>query len=447
MRKTHNIKDPIFANITSLFGSAVILVRLSGEFSKIVAFCDATGIESSKLVHQKAFLSKIYFKDGVLLDEALFTFFKAPNSFTGEDVFEISIHGSRFIFEELSKILIDIGFRFAKNGEFSYRAFLNNKTDLIQAEGIANLIASETALQHKLSMRQFAGESSKVFNSLRDAILEIVSDIESLIDFSDEELPETIIIHLEKKVAELQKEIEKYVQNNSILNINEGLKVVIIGRPNAGKSSIFNRFINKEKAIVSSIPGTTRDIIEEKIVLHGIPLIFHDTAGLRENTENEIEIEGIKRTRKSISKSDIKILVKPVDSNETFEELAGALNFIIDENTILLTNKSDIASSRSNGLYVSAKTGEGFEHLLNTISKILEEKFIPLISTALIANERQRILLSKAAMFLNRFSLSKEIELASEDLRLSYRMIEEVIGKINTEDVLGSIFSKFCIGK
>ena len=447
--QSYKTTEPIFANITSIFGSAVIVVRLSSaEFEDIIKACLALEILPEKLKHKQVFLTKIT-KNGEFLDESLVTFFEAPHSFTGEFCLEIALHGSRFIFEELGKVLISTGFRFAENGEFSYRAFINGKMNLVEAEGMASLIASQTVVQHLAAKRQFCGENAIVFKYLRDLILEVLANIESLIDFSDEDLPTNVSKILEEKVLQVQNEIAKYLQNNSLINLKEGLKLAIIGRPNVGKSSIFNRLCGRERAIVSNIAGTTRDVLEESIILKGIPLIFYDTAGINSQTKDKIELEGIKRAVEVLEKSDIKLLVKEATQTETFTELAKQLNLTIDENTILVINKSDVGKTiaHKNEILISAKTGEGFEALIKRIEGLLEQNFLPLINTSIVASERQRTLLAQALTSLEKFNLTKEIELASEDLRIAAKNLEQIIGRIDIEDVLGNIFSKFCIGK
>jgi tRNA modification GTPase len=445
MNKSYKESHCIFSNITSLFGSSVILVRISGKLEEIQKVCNTLKI-TKPLIHNKCFLSKIY-SDAEVLDEAVITFFEAPKSFTGETCLEIALHGSRFIFHQLSEILIKCGLRFAENGEFSYRAFLNGKMNLVKAEGMAALIASETDVQHKIAMRQFEGENTKKFEVLKNSVLEILGNLESLIDFSDEDLPPEISSKIEKQVAEISLQIENILKNSSAISLQEGLKLAIIGRPNAGKSSIFNTFVGHSKAIVSAIAGTTRDVIEERIILKGVPLIFYDTAGIRFETKDEIELEGIRRAKSVLSKSDIKLLVKSADSKETFAELAKELNFEIDKNTILVINKIDLSVTSEEGVKISAITGKGFEDLFSNIETLIEKNFLSLIEGSLISSERQKILLKDALTNLKQFNFGKEVELASEDLRRTAIKLQSIIGTIDVEDVLGNIFSKFCIGK
>lgn len=440
----YNTSDCIFANITSIYGSSVIVIRISGDFTYIAKALNILGANNIQLKHKVCFLQKLFIGDK-FLDESLITYFKAPHSFTGQDCLEIAIHGSRFIFEEISKVFCSVGLRFALNGEFSYRAFLNGKMDLVQAEGMANLIASETSVQHKLASRRFTGEDTKTFEHLRSLILNVLANLESLIDFSDEDLPKTVATELTEKVEIVKHTIQSYLQNNSLVTLKEGIKLVIIGKPNAGKSSIFNMLCGKDKAIVSSIAGTTRDIIEEKIIVKGIPIILHDTAGIRANAKDEIEIEGIKRAIKLLNQTDIKVLVSV---EENFEVLAKEFDTIIDENTILVQNKVDlIANIKTNAIQVCAINLEGKQELLNAIEKKVEENFLPLLNSALFVNEREKMLLENAYTFLSLFSLEKEIELAGEDLRQAVNSLSAIIGKIDVEEILGNIFGKFCIGK
>jgi tRNA modification GTPase len=444
----YKTEDGIFAKISGGIGSSVNVIRISSQSLIINEVCKVFQINQAKLKPNFTFLSKI-FKNGDFLDEALITYFKAPHSFTGEDCLELALHGSSFILEEVYSALISIGLRFASNGEFSYRAFLNGKMDLVEAEGMANLIASSTKLQHLASKRQFLGEASREFLHLRALVLEVLAFLESLIDFSDEDLPQDVSFKLEQKVNEVKNKIEKHLQNTSILSLQDGIRLAIIGRPNAGKSSIFNRLCGYEKAIVSKHAGTTRDVIEERMVIKGVPLIFYDTAGIR-NSVDEVEMEGVKRAIKTLGKSDIKILVKSAEDNESFEDLAKELNFKLDENTFCVVNKIDILkplSQGQNSIHISAFTGEGFNTLLKNIEDLIEANFLPLITTGLIASERQKQMLQKALLHLTRFNMQKEVELAGEDLRQAVKSLEEIIGKVDVEDILGGIFSKFCIGK
>ena len=440
----YKTSDSIFANITSIYGSSVIVVRLSGTFQMLLKALIGLEVNIEKLKDKSCFLAKLK-SNNEFLDEALITYFKAPHSFTGEDVIEIAIHGSRFIFEALSKSLINSGLRFALNGEFSYRAFLNGKTDLVMAEGMANLIASETELQHKIASRRFNGKDSKIFEELKILVLEVLANIESLIDFSDEDLPKSIASELEEKVQTIKIKIKSYLLNNSAAKLNEGLKLAIIGRPNVGKSSIFNMLCGREKSIVSKLAGTTRDIIEEKIIVKGVPIIFYDTAGIRNEGSDEVEMEGIKRALSLLENTDIKLLVS---ETEDFKKIATEFNIEIDENTILIQNKIDTTSIRIKGaIHLSTTNCIGLHDLLSEIEKKIETNFLPLLNTALFVNERERLLLENAYEFLSMFNLNKEIELASEDLRCAANAIGAIIGRIDIEDILGNIFSKFCIGK
>jgi tRNA modification GTPase len=441
----YKTSDGIFALISGGLGSAVNVVRASCENSKIIEIAKAFKIKEEKLIPNHTFLAKIL-KNGEFLDECLVTYFKAPFSFTGEDCIEFALHGSPFILEEFYQTLLSINLRFALNGEFSYRAFLNGKLDLVEAEGMANLIASTTKLQHTSSKRQFLGEFSAQFDELRKSILDVLSFLESLIDFSDEDLPSDIAKNLENKVNEVKSKISSHLENTSILSLQEGLRLTIVGRPNAGKSSIFNKLCGFEKAIVSSHAGTTRDILEERLILKGIPLVFYDTAGIRK-TKDEIEMEGIKRAIKTLAKSDIKLIVKSSEESESFEEIATEFGLKIDENTICITNKTDLKPQTEESIGICTLNGNGMKDLKQKIERILEKNFVPLISAGLIASERQKQMLEKALNSLNRFNLSKEIELAGEDLRRASICLEEIVGKVDVEDVLGNIFSKFCIGK
>lgn len=445
MSEAYVLSQGIFANITSIFGSSIIVIRVSGKKEKILDACQILKIDTSKLKHKEVLLSKIY-KAEVLLDEALITFFESPHSFTGETCLEIAIHGSRFIFEEICKLLVEVGFRFAKNGEFSYRAFINGKMNLLEAEGMANLIASETSVQHSASIKQFTGTNTKTFAQLRESVLEVLSITETLIDFSDEDLPQDVWQGVMEKIEKTKIKISELLQNSSILSLNEGLKIALIGRPNSGKSSLFNKLCGKEKSIVSNIAGTTRDVIDSRSIIKGVPVIFYDTAGIRVSANDEIELEGMARAKEALLQSDIKLFIKDASSNESFAELAKELNFNVDQNTLFICNKSDLKKC-SEGINVCALTGDGLEGLMLNIEEKLEQNFLPLINNGLVSSERQRILLSKSLVALSKITREEEIEIIAENLRFIANLLQEIIGKIDIEDILGDVFSKFCIGK
>ncbi len=443
----------IFSTITSNLSAAVCTIRISGPQT---IFClQSLGIKAAP-EHQKISFYKIRDpKNFEIIDEVLVSFFKGPQSFTGEDVAEISIHASPFITKKIFQILGEIsGARLAEAGEFSKRAFLNNKIDLVQAEAIPDLIASETEAQHKQALRQLQGELGKIYEDWRFRLIQTSAHLEAYIDFPDDDLPQNIIDKVELDVKNLSAEIQNHLSDQKIgQKIKDGFSLAIIGAPNVGKSSLINFLAKSEVAIVSEIAGTTRDIVEVHLSIAGMAVKIADTAGLR-LAEDEIEKEGIKRALKKAEDADLKIFVLAAENPILRDEDKN----LIDKNTIILLNKIDLADEQKipkwvldlNPITIS------LANKINTsqLFKKLEEKILEILpsqnylqNSSLITQERYRIALKSAAEFLDEFSLTKNIELAAEDLRLAAREIGKITGKVDIENILDVIFSSFCIGK
>ncbi|MBP7710837.1 MAG: tRNA uridine-5-carboxymethylaminomethyl(34) synthesis GTPase MnmE [Rickettsiales bacterium] len=461
----------IFAPITSSIRAGISVIRVSGsqtiECLKILGF-------RGEPTHQKISFQKIRDpKTSEIIDEVLVSFFKSPQSFTGEDVAEISIHASPFVARKVFEILSSIeNVRAAEAGEFSKRAFLNGKLDLVQAEAIPDLIAAETAAQHKQALRQLEGKLGEIYEDWRFRLIENSAMLEAAIDFPDEDLPKNITDRVEAEVAKLAAEIASHLNDNKIgQKIKDGLSLAIIGAPNVGKSSLINFLAQSEVAIVSEIAGTTRDVVETHLAIAGVAVKISDTAGLRE-TEDKIEAEGIRRALKKASEADIKIFL--VDAANPILR-----SDLIDENTIVVVNKIDLNPNRrlsgveTNGRFLlqiaRQEPSVGFDSAQPTVTgvtvveislannantsellKKLEEKILELIPTQnspLITQERYRASLQGAVSNLENFNLQKNIELAAEDLRMTAREIGKITGKVDIENILDVIFSRFCIGK
>jgi len=433
----------IFAPITSCFASSIIVIRISG--SKTIECLRRLGFNRD-LEGQKTYYHKIFDPiNSQLIDEVLITFFKSPKSLTGEDAAEISIHGSSFILKKVFSILSQVeNVRFAKAGEFLQRAFLNGKIDLVQAEAIPDLIASETEAQHSQALRQLQGDLGKIYDSWREKLIEISARIEAFIDFPDDDLPQDLIDKIEMDVRNLSSEIVMHLDDKKIgQKIKDGLSLAIIGSPNVGKSSLINFLANSDVAIVSDIAGTTRDIVETHLAIAGVPIKIADTAGLR-STIDLIEKEGIKRALKKAEMADIKIFM--FDAKNPIlrdEDLA-----LIDEKAIVVINKIDLADDFNFEGAIKISLNEN----LNTKQLIqkLEERVLQILpknNHPLITQERYRVILQEALLNLESFSLQKNIELAAQDLRLACLEIGKITGKIDIENILDAIFSRFCIGK
>ncbi len=444
-------KDTIFAPLTIKGRCSVYLIRISGE--KTLECLEYLGV-NKKLEDKKTILCKLKNNENDILDEALVTFFKEPNSFTGENVCEISLHCSSYIINTVFNILLNIeGVRLAEHGEFSKRAFINNKLDLIQAEAINDLVNSETKLQHKQAIEQLEGKNSKFFENLRKNILDINGNIESIIDFPEDDIDESILKKTQNKINNIIENIKNILNDNKVgEKIKKGLNISIIGEPNVGKSTFFNFLAKKDIAIVSNIEGTTRDILQVCLDIDGIPVNFFDTAGIRE-TVDIIEKEGVKRAIENAKNADLKILLlspEKYNINENFKS-------IIDDNTLIIFNKIDLFNNgefekiKNNLVYkniigISLKdninTAEVFKYLGNYINKVIT----PYIGTN-ITQERYRKELKQAIKFLENIDFNLPIEIIAENIRKANFCIGKITGQINTNEILNNIFGKFCIGK
>ena len=444
----------ICATITSPLRSSVTIIRISG--SQTLKCLEKFGVKN-QLTPQKSFFHKIIFDDGAeLIDEAIITFFKAPRSFTGEDVAEISVHSSQYVLKKIFEKLLSIeNVDLAGAGEFSKRAFLNGKIDLVQAEAIPDLIASETEAQHKQAILQLQGNLGKIYENWRHKIMEISAFVEALIDFPEDDLPTDIVDKINQEVVDLKSQISQHLNDNKVgQKIKNGLSLAIIGAPNSGKSSLMNFLAQSEVAIVSEIAGTTRDIIDTHLEIAGVPVIISDTAGIRLSTDL-IEQEGIKRALKKAQDADIKIYLVDVLNPIIQKDL-------IDKNTILVFNKIDkILNNAIDFDKIIANFGIDKEIIFLTISiteninfsqlfEALKEKIdllIPSFNSPLITQERYRSSLQNCLNSLESFNLNKNIEICAENLRICVNEIGKINGKIDIENILDLIFSKFCIGK
>lgn len=430
----------IFSPITAIYGSSVAVIRISGsktcEILKILGF-------KGEPTHQKSSLQRIYNpKTNELLDECLISFFKNPNSFTGEDIAEISLHASPFIVRKLCEILSEIDdCRLAEAGEFSKIAFLNNKLDLVKAEAIPDLIASETQAQHQQSILQLRGKLGEIYENWCARLIEISALMEALIDFPEDDLPQNIIDDIEKKVLNLKQEIKLHLNDGKVgQKIKNGINLAIIGAPNVGKSSLINFLAKSDVAIVSEIAGTTRDVVETYLDISGYQVKISDTAGIRK-TEDKIEQAGIDRALKKASEADIKILLFDA-SNPIIDKN------LLDNNTILIANKQDLINNKTiqADLVISIKNGLNTDKIFTILSEKIR-KITPKTNSALITQERYRTALNKSLENLENFSLKKGVEFGAEDLRLALFEIGKITGKVDVEKILDVIFSKFCIGK
>jgi tRNA modification GTPase len=381
-----------------------------------------------------------------VLDEGLILWFPAPRSATGEDVAELHLHGSRAVLAAVMQALARLGLRLAEPGEFTRRAFLNGKLDLLQAEAIADLAAAETEAQRRQALRQLGGELGDVYRVWRDRLTRILAHLEAAIDFPDEDLPPEIEDRLLGETERLVAEIERHLADGHRgERLRDGIDVAIVGPPNAGKSSLLNRIARRDVAITSPVPGTTRDVIEVAIDLGGYPVVLADTAGLRDSAD-AIEQEGKRRAVKRAEQAEIRLFVfdiaQPADA-------AGASPWP-GADTILVANKIDLAPAADADLSppalpVSALTGEGIDTLLTVLGERVAQTHR--IEAPVLTRARHRQALEEAAAALRRSFSAALPELRAEDLRLALRSLGRITGAVDVEDLLDVIFRDFCIGK
>jgi len=376
-----------------------------------------------------------------IIDEAMAVYFKGPKSFTGEDVVELHLHGSLAVIREVLGVLETLpDIRPAGRGEFTRRAMLNGKMDLVEVEGLADLIDAETSEQKNQALRQMQGEMSRFYERLRHEIITTLAHLEAYIDFPDEEIPESVLEGMDGEVRGVMEIIASTLaQHADGERIREGISIVILGAPNAGKSSLLNILAKKEAAIVSHHAGTTRDMIEVHLEIAGYPVILVDTAGLRES-DHEIEAEGIRRAIERAANADIKLVL----FDGTVEPDAASMA-LVDDEAIALFTKCDVVRHPRAGMAISTKTGEGIDDLLEALESRITERFSG--EGAIITRSRHRGLLNQSHGHLQRFFTVQELELKCEELRRAATLIGKITGKITVDDVLDVIFSQFCIGK
>lgn len=436
--------------LSTVFGkSGVAVFRISGK-KALSAIQKLTNIKNP--TPRYTYFSKIHNIEQQEIDHAVVIFFKSPNSFTGEDLVEIQTHGSKAVISTMLDSLSKIDdFRLAEAGEFSRRAFYNNKMDLTEAEGLADLIDAETVAQQKYALRQINGELKNLYESWRTNLVNVLAHLEAYIDFPDEELPKNIVSNLENTVFKVKESIKQHLsQSNYGEKLHDGFRVVILGEPNSGKSSLLNTLAQREAVIVSDIAGTTRDAIDVYMDIGGYPVIFTDTAGLR-ITDEQIEKKGIEIAFSKAKEADLIIaLLNAQNINlKQFENILSDCNNKI----IYVLNKSDTLSEEQRFKYkndgyitISAKYKQGIDNLINTIKEKISDNFNQ-GSTALITRLRYREVLNDVFKDLQCFNLSKNIELSAEDIRIAVRNIGKITGRVEVDEILDKIFGSFCIGK
>ncbi len=465
IRNNFNQTDTICAISTPNGVGAISMLRISG--AQAIEICgkifqtkkhsDINQLPSNSLTY-----GQIVFNLEVV-DDVLLSVFRNPHSFTGEDLVEINCHGSLYIQKKIIEILLSLGLRLASPGEFTLRAFMNKKLDLSQAEAIGDLIAATSKSAHNLAINQMRGGFSNKIKELRDKLITFASLIELELDFSEEDVEFANRDDFQKLLSELKQEIsllkESFTQGNVLKN---GIPIAIVGKPNVGKSTLLNALLNEEKAIVSEIPGTTRDTIEDLLTIQGITFRFIDTAGLRPSGD-QIELMGIERTYQKISQASIVLYVVDItqtDADEIKAEIADFEEHIINNTKkfIIIGNKTDQLIETPHGfpglveletIFVSAKRKENIQLITDSLMRSVD--IAPEMDNIVVSNIRHFEALSKTLIAIE--SMEKALhdniptDLLTTDIRSAMYFLGEITGEITTEDILGSIFSKFCIGK
>ncbi len=457
--------DTIVAQSTPSGEGAIGVIRVSGP--KTLEFVDRIfyGKNLKEVAGNTVHYGKIKNESGQVVDECLATVFRAPRSYTKEDCIEISCHGSSYIIQEIIRIIMEAGARPAKRGEFTMRAFLNGQLDLSQAEAVADLIASDNAASHQMAMNQMRGGFSDEIKELRQELIDFAALIELELDFGEEDVEFADRGKLETLVADINTVIQKLIKSFQYGNaIKKGIPVAIVGSPNVGKSTLLNALLNEEKAIVSDIAGTTRDVIEDQITIEGIPFRFIDTAGIRD-TDDTVESIGIERAKEQIIKAQIVIFITEIieDHNEIINEYKS-LNIADHQKSIILLNKADAfhtchsydveeavstLTGRTPTLAISAKEKTRIEELKSILLKLTGSADFQ--DQTIVNNSRHYDALFKSKEALNKvlYGLQSGItgDFIAMDIRQALHHLGEITGEIHTDDLLDSIFGRFCIGK
>ena len=431
--------------------SGVSIIRVSGpDTKKVINMLTGREIPSPRM----ATLRKINnINTSELIDEGIIIWFPGPESYTGEDMAEFHVHGGKAVVLAVQEAISNIeNCKLAEPGEFTKLAFQNGKINLLKAESIADLISAETEIQRKQAVKIMKGKSSQKFNQLREKLLKTLSFVEAKIDFPEEDLPVDNLEKIKKDCSEVLNEINIILNDQKVgETIREGFKIAIVGPTNAGKSSLLNNLSNREVAIVSEIAGTTRDVVETHLNIDGYPVIISDTAGIRDS-KDEIEKKGIKLSLNKAENADLKLVV--IDAKNP--NLSGFLNDLLKKDAILVVNKSDLIKetldkeiSKFNHVLISLKDNLNIDKLIKKIKDQLKNKFIS-EEDILITRERHRQHLVQCMDHLKNFlekNNKKDFDKAAEDLRLATRHLGMIVGKVDVEEILGSIFNDFCIGK
>jgi tRNA modification GTPase len=437
--------DTIAAIATAQGRGGVGVVRISGR--------GLTGIAQAVLggLPLPRHATYIDFKDGngEIIDQGIALYFPAPHSYTGEDVLELQGHGGIAVLHLLLQRCLGLGIRLAEPGEFTRRAYLNDKLDLAQAESVADLIEATTTEAARSAMRSLHGEFSAAIHMLVDNLIRLRMLIEAMLDFPEEDIDVADSSYRDTLLESIQNQLDQTIasaKQGSLLR--EGAHIALVGRPNVGKSSLLNRLSGEEIALVSDVPGTTRDVIRQAIQIRGVPLHIMDTAGLRVS-QDEVENMGMARTRQTLQRADLILLLLDAASGCSDEDMEIISSFPADIPHLLVFNKADLLNETkqdSAGIYISAKSGEGIDQLREQMLKLIGWRNQE--SGAFIARERHLIALNLAKTHLDQATRLLNLpEFFAEELRQTQQALNSITGKFTADDLLGEIFSRFCIGK
>ena len=443
-RKAENsaAAETIFAPATASGRAAIAVLRLSGPRAGATLSKLAGGLPPPRHARH----ARLYDPEsGEFLDDGMVLWLPGPHSATGEDMTELHVHGSRAVLAALFEILRREGLRLAEPGEFTRRAFQNGKLDLLEAEAVADLVAAETEAQRRQAVRQLQGAQGTLYRSWSGRLERLLAYLEAAIDFPEEKLPPDLEAGVRQQTQSLAAEITRHLADGHRgERLRDGIGVAILGPPNAGKSSLLNRIARREAAITSSLPGTTRDIVEVAVDLAGLPIVLADTAGLRE-TEDPVEAEGLRRALARAEEAELRLFVfeagRPQDA-------AAAASWPGGE-TLLVANKSDLCPKPDDlpagAFLVSALTGAGCEALLDELGRRVAETYRS--EAPVVTRARHREALEAAQAALARAQAAGLPELRAEDLRLAWRSLGRITGAVDVEDLLDVIFRDFCLGK
>jgi len=432
--------------------SGVAVIRISGtETTKVISKLTNGNFPKPRIATLKK-INKINTNE--MIDEGIILWFPGPESYTGEDMAEFHVHGSISVVTAIQHSISKIeNCRLAEPGEFTKIAFQNGKINLLKAESISDLISSETEIQRQQAIKIMSGKNSDKYNSWRERLLKILSNVEAKIDFPDEDLPDNILKDIKNNSEKIKNEIKKKLDDQKVgERIREGFKIAILGPTNAGKSSLLNYLARRDAAIVSEIAGTTRDVIETHLNIDGYPVVLSDTAGIRDS-KDEIEKRGLRLALKKAEDADLNLIViEPKNAHFT-----GFLkDMVSSDKTIIVVNKSDLGVDemildfkKYNPIYISIKDNKNINSLISVITDKLKNQFIS-SEDILITRERHRQHLEQCVLHLENFNNKNNLEdfdKAAEDLRLATRHLGIIVGKVDVEEILSSIFNDFCIGK